>query len=62
MERFVSFFVPILQNISIGTLLSGLFYLLLSNHNDPAALYHAVASLPVAVVFLGVAAWLHWRL
>ncbi|MFN3769412.1 MAG: hypothetical protein ACK4TD_13660 [Ectopseudomonas guguanensis] len=62
MERFVSFFVPILQNISIGTLLSGLFYLLLSNHNDPAALYHAVVSLPVAVVFLGVAAWLHWRL
>lgn len=62
MERSISFFVPILQNISIGTLLSGLFYLLLSNHNDPVALYHAVVSLPVAVVFLGVAAWLHWRL
>lgn len=61
MERFVSFFVPILQNISIGTMLSGLFYLLLSNHNDPDALYHAVVSLPVAAIILGFAAWLHWR-
>lgn len=61
MDRFTSFFVPILQNISIGTLLSGLFYLLLSNHSDPAALYYAVVSLPIAAIILGLAAWLHWR-
>jgi len=61
LERFQTFFVPLLQNIAVGILLSGLFYLLLSRHDDPDALYNAVVSLPASGLVLVAAIWLHWR-
>lgn len=61
MEKLKAFIVPLLQNIGVGIMLSGLFYLLLSRHDDPDALYYAVVCLPASGLILALSAWLHWR-
>ncbi len=61
LDKVKTFFVPLLQNLSVGVFLSGLFYLLLSRHDDPVALYNAVVALPLSGFIVGLAIWLHWR-